>query len=87
VDVEALREMAEALTLMRSDRAILAVPRLHGIPVTMEESLEVSGQIARIVFEPIGPERTLSEAQCPEARASSAAPEPVPSDVALSPCC
>ncbi|HIY23953.1 MAG TPA: DUF2087 domain-containing protein [Candidatus Brachybacterium merdigallinarum] len=63
VDVEALREITEALSVMRSDQAILEVGRLAGIPVKTEESREVSGRIARIVFERIGVERTLSEAE------------------------
>lgn len=77
VDVEALRDMADALALMRSDRAILAVPRLDGIPVKTEESREVSGQIARLVLERVGRERTLSEAELNAAIAMFAA------DVAL----
>lgn len=77
VDVEALRGMADALTLMRSDRAILAVPRLDGIPVKTEESREVSGQIARIVFERVGEGRSLGEAELNAAIAMFAA------DVAL----
>ena len=63
VDVEALREITEALSVMRSDQAILELDRLAGIPVKTEESREVSGRIARIVFERIGVERTLSEAE------------------------
>lgn len=77
VDVEALRGMVDALTLMRSDRAVLAVPRLDGIPVKTEESREVSGQIARLVFERVGPGRTLGEAELNAAIAMFAA------DVAL----
>lgn len=63
VDVEALREITEALSLMRSDQAILEVDRLAGIPVKTEESREVSGRIARIVFARVGAERTLGEAE------------------------
>ncbi len=63
VDVDALRETVAALALMRSDQAILEVGRLHGIPVKTEESREVSGRIARLVFARIGPERSLSEAE------------------------
>ena len=63
VDVAALRRIADSLALMRSDRAILEVPRLDGIPVKTEESREVSGRIARIVFERVGPERSLGEAE------------------------
>src|SRR5699024_6500608 len=61
VDAAALRETAEALALMRSDQAILEVGRLDGIPVRTEESREVSSRIARIVFDRVGPERTLTE--------------------------
>lgn len=63
VDVAALRETTEALALMRSDKAILEVGRLDGIPVKTEESREVSARIAGIVFERVGAERTLSEAE------------------------
>ena len=63
VDVAALREITEALSLMRSDEAILEVGRLEGIPVKTEESREVSARIARIVFARVGPERSLSEAE------------------------
>jgi hypothetical protein len=63
VDVDALRETTAALALLRSDQAILDVGRLNGIPVKTEESREVSGRIARLVFERIGTERSLSEAE------------------------
>ena len=62
---------------MRSDRAILEVPRLAGIPVKTEESREVSGRIARLVFERVGRERRLSEPELNAAIAMFAA------DVAL----
>ncbi|WP_341854277.1 DUF2087 domain-containing protein [Brachybacterium sp. GPGPB12] len=71
------RRIADSLALMRSDRAILEVPRLDGIPVKTEESREVSGRIARIVFERVGPERGLGEAELNAAIAMFAA------DVAL----
>jgi len=61
VDATALREVTEALTLLRSDAAILEVGRLDGIPVKTEESREVSSRIARIVFERVGTTRTLTE--------------------------
>ena len=61
VDAAALRETAEALALMRSDQAILEVGRLDGIPVRTEESREVSSRIARLVFDRVGPTRTLTE--------------------------
>jgi hypothetical protein len=60
-DEVALRRIAATLALMRSDRAILEVPRLDGIPVKTEESREVSGRIARLVFERAGRDRRLSE--------------------------
>jgi len=63
VGVEALREITEALSVMRSDQAILEVDRMAGVPVKTEESRGVSGRIARIVFERVGAERTLSEAE------------------------
>lgn len=63
VDVTVLREVHETLGMMRSDEAILAVGRLDGIPVKSEESREVSGRIARIVFERVGAERTLTEGE------------------------
>ncbi|ASK65988.1 hypothetical protein CFK39_09320 [Brachybacterium avium] len=63
VDVAGLREIAEALALMRSDAAILEVDRLDSIPVKTEESRQVSARIARIVFARVGAERTLSEAE------------------------
>lgn len=63
VQLESLRETTTALNLIRSDRAILEVGRLDGIPVKTEESREVSARIARIVFERLGEERTLSEAE------------------------
>lgn len=63
VDVAALRKITEALSLMRSDEAILEVGRLEGIPVKTEESREFSARIARIVFARVGPERILSEAE------------------------
>ena len=77
VDAETLRGTAEALAVLRSDRAILEVGRLDGIPVRTEESREVSARIARIVFARIGPERTVSEAELNAAIAMFAA------DVAL----
>ena len=61
VDASALRETAEALALMRSDEAVLEVGRLDGIPVKTEESREVSSRIARLVFDRVGPTRTLTE--------------------------
>lgn len=63
VDLERLQETADVLALMRSDQAILEVPRLDGIPVKTEESREMSGRIARIVFERVGRERTLTEGE------------------------
>lgn len=63
VDVAALRETTEALTLLRSDQAILEVGRLDGIPVKTEESREVSTRIVRIVFKRVGIERSLSEGE------------------------
>ncbi|ATG50340.1 hypothetical protein CFK38_01475 [Brachybacterium vulturis] len=63
VDVAAVREIAETLALMRSDQAILEVGRLDGIPAKTEESQAVSARIATIVFERVGPRRTLSEAE------------------------
>ena len=77
VDVQALRRISESLALMRSDRAILEVPRLDGIPVKTEQSREVSGRIARLVFERVGRERRLSEPELNAAIAMFAA------DVAL----
>lgn len=77
VDLVALREITEALALMRSDAAILEVSRLDGIPVKTEESREVSARIARIVFERVGPERSLTEGELNAAIAMFAA------DVAL----
>ena len=63
VDTAALREITEALALMRSDEAILDVGRLDGIPVKTDESREVSARIAQIVFERVGPGRTLTESE------------------------
>ena len=63
VDVESLREITEVLALLRSDQAILEVGRLDRIPVKTEESREVSARIARIVFERVGPGRSLTEAE------------------------
>ena len=77
VDDEALRRIAATLALMRSDRAILEVPRLEGIPVKTEESREVSGRIARLVFERAGRQRRLTEPELNAAIAMFAA------DVAL----
>jgi len=76
-DDAALRASAEAIALMRSSEAILEVGRLDGIPVRTEESREVSGRIARIVFERVGAERTLTEGELNAAIAMFAA------DVAL----
>lgn len=61
VDLAAVRDVADVLSLMRSDQAILEVPRLDGIPVPTAESREVSGRIARLVFERVGRDRVLSE--------------------------
>lgn len=61
IDLAAVREVADALTLLRSDQAILEVRPLDGVPAKTEESREISGRIARIVFERVGRERTLSE--------------------------
>ena len=63
VDADALRDSAEVLALLRSGEAILEVPRLPEIPQTIEESREVCGRIARLVFERAGRGRTLSEAE------------------------
>lgn len=63
IDVAELREITETLALLRSGSAILEVGRLEGIPVKIEESREVSGRIAQIVFERVGMDRTLSEAE------------------------
>ena len=62
-DVTTLRGITEALGVMRSDEAILAVGRLDAIPVKTEESRAVSSRIARIVFERVGAERTLTEGE------------------------
>lgn len=77
VDLDSLRRIGDALALMRSDRAILDVPRLAGMPVRTEESREVSGRIVRLVFERVGPKRQLSEPELNAAIAMFAA------DVAL----
>lgn len=77
VDDVALRESAEAVALMRSSEAILEVGRLDGIPVKTEESRRVSARIARIVFDRVGPERSLTESELNAAIAMFAA------DVAL----
>lgn len=61
VDLAAVREVADTLSLMRSDQAILEVPRLDGVPVPTAESREISGRIARLVFERLGSARSLSE--------------------------
>lgn len=63
IDVEALREITKALGVMRSDRAILEVGRLEDIPVRTEESRAVSARIVQIVFERVGADRTLTEAE------------------------
>ena len=76
-DVATLREITEALGVMRSDEAILAAGRLEGIPVKTEESRAVSSRIAQIVFERVGSERTLTEGELNAAIARFAA------DVAL----
>lgn len=62
-DAATLRGVAEALGVMRSDEAILAVGRLDAIPVKTEESRAVSSRIARIVFERVGAGRTLTEGE------------------------
>ena len=77
VQVETLRETTAALSRMRSDQAILEVGRLDGIPVKTEDSREISARIARIVFERLGEDRTLTEAELNAAIAMFAA------DVAL----
>lgn len=77
VDVAALRETAEVLALMRTGEAILEVPRLAEFPQRTEESWEVCGRIARLVFERAGRERTLTEPELNAAIAMFAA------DVAL----
>ncbi|WP_114853236.1 DUF2087 domain-containing protein [Brachybacterium sp. YJGR34] len=76
-ETAAVREIAEALSLLRSDQVILEVGRLDGIPARAEESRAVCGRIARTVFERLGAERTLSE---PELNAAIAM---VAEDVAL----
>lgn len=77
VELTALRGITEALALMRSDAAVLEVGRLDGIPVKTEESREVSARIARLVFERVGAERSLTEGELNAAIAMFAA------DVAL----
>jgi len=77
VDVAALQEITAVLSLLRSGNAILEMDRLDGIPAKTEDSREVSGRIARIVFERVGAERTLTEAELNTAIAMFAA------DVAL----
>ncbi|APX33728.1 hypothetical protein BH708_14545 [Brachybacterium sp. P6-10-X1] len=63
VDAAALRETAEMLALLRSGEAILEVPQLPEIPQKIEESREVCGRIAELVFDRVGRERTLGEAE------------------------
>lgn len=63
VDAAALRDSAEVLALLRSGEAILEVPRLLEIPQKTEESREVCGRIARLVYERAGRGRTLNEAE------------------------
>ena len=49
--------------MLRSGEAILEVPQLPEIPQKIEESREVCGRIAELVFDRVGRERTLGEAE------------------------
>lgn len=63
VDVPTIRATVDALTLLRSSEVILQVPRLEVLPPQEQERLAVSGRIARMVFERLGPDRVLSESE------------------------
>lgn len=63
VDIARLRGTVGALEVLRSDRAMLELGRLEGIPASTDESRALCGRIARIVFERVGRDRTLSEGE------------------------
>lgn len=75
VDAPALREVVDALSLMRSSDAILEVPRLESLPPREDDRIAASGRIARMVFERLGTEGALSEAEL-NAGISMIAPDP-----------
>ena len=75
VDAPLLREVVDALTLMRSSDAILEVPRLEALPPREDDRVAVSGRIARMVFDRLGPDGALSEAEL-NAGISMIAPDP-----------
>ncbi|MCT1653391.1 DUF2087 domain-containing protein [Brachybacterium muris] len=63
VDAPLLREVVDALSLMRSSDAILEVPRLESLPPREVDRIAASGRIARMVFERLGADGALSEAE------------------------
>lgn len=75
VDAPLLREVVDALTLMRSSDAILEVPRLESLPPREVDRIAASGRIARMVFERLGADGALSEAEL-NAGISMIAPDP-----------
>lgn len=75
VDAPLLREVVDALTLMRSSDAILEVPRLEALPPREDDRIAASGRIARMVFDRLGADGALSEAEL-NAGISMIAPDP-----------
>lgn len=75
VDAPMLREVVDALSLMRSSDAILEVPRLESLPPREVDRIAASGRIARMVFERLGADGALSEAEL-NAGISMIAPDP-----------
>lgn len=75
VDSTKLRAVVDALTLMRSSDAILEVPRLEGLPPKEEDRIAASGRIARMVFDRLGRDGALSEAEL-NAAIAMIAPDP-----------
>lgn len=75
VDAPMLREVVDALSLMRSSDAILEVPRLESLPPREVDRIAASGRIARMVFERLGADGALSESEL-NAAISMIAPDP-----------
>lgn len=75
VDAPMLREVVDALSLMRSSDAILEVPRLESLPPREVDRIAASGRIVRMVFERLGADGALSESEL-NAAISMIAPDP-----------
>lgn len=63
IDVESVREMTAALSVMRSPAAILEVGRLESLPERAAERIAVSRRLVGLVLDRLGTGRAISEAE------------------------